>query len=269
MDGGSSCQNPPCLGASDPICATEPPPECVPPEETQLGHYCQIVADAVTDALDFYPLPDHLMVYPAVRTREELDINSIFLHLDRLELEPGRVLDYVYDFDGMGGRPILYVRDEAAIPFATVTELIEARGDYWTSTDDVMAEIHADGTGEGFIQLALFWLLGNQFYIYWHSNYGRREVVCSRFGAEAQALMIEEEVAWGSDRYLDAADRIRRLDVNPYFERDGDRVELSIVAFWLFGGANRLTIEAMVEHPHGLEQMNRVNVVAYDPGFMY
>ena len=43
-------------------------------------------------------LPDHFRDQNATRTGDEFDVNEYFSVLDRLSMEPGYVLDYVYCF---------------------------------------------------------------------------------------------------------------------------------------------------------------------------
>ena len=52
----------------------------------------------------------------------DFDVAGYLDVLDHLPVANGAVLEYVYNFDGMGGYRILYMRQENEEPFATVDE---------------------------------------------------------------------------------------------------------------------------------------------------
>jgi hypothetical protein len=208
------------------------------------------------------------MTFPAVRTGvDELDAQEIFTALDRLTLTEGYALDYVYVYDGHGGYPVLYLRGVEEEPFATRAELAIARGTDSGTPDtlSVLADVHADGTTEGVLQLALFWLLADQFYVFWHSNYDRRIVVCDRAGAERAAHSMESAPTETSG----AASEMRCLNVNPHFSRDGERFELSLAAFWNFGGVYRITASGLVDYPHEFTEKDRALLIENVPGYVF
>jgi len=51
--------------------------------------------------------------------------------------------------------------------------------------------LRVDGTAEGFLELALFHLMGNQFYLSWHAGYNDATAICDRPGLEAIISALE------------------------------------------------------------------------------
>ncbi len=100
-------------------------------------------------------------------------IPTVFVEvLTHLSMEPGYVLDYVYTFDGMGGYPTLFARPVDSPPYLSWADVPEHAEEY---LDHVMV----DDTPEGYLQYVMFSQNAEQFYLYWHSGYNDRGIVCN------------------------------------------------------------------------------------------
>ena len=85
------------------------------------------------------------------------DVNRYFAVLDRLSVEQGFILDWVYCFDGTGGSPKLYARPEGQPPLTSCSEV--------QNPDEYLDHIKTDGSKEGFFQLVLLKVVAEQFFL--------------------------------------------------------------------------------------------------------
>ena len=67
----------------------------------------------------------------------------------------------------------MYARPEAQEPFKTEAELEAA------PETGYLDYVQTDGSEEGFFQLALLTLMGDQFYLWWHANYNDQQIMAS------------------------------------------------------------------------------------------
>jgi hypothetical protein len=69
---------------------------------TLSSTYCQEVVNNLSGLINSLDFPDRLE-QDAEKTDQDFDVNQYFMVLDRLSMQPGYVLDYVYFSDGVGG----------------------------------------------------------------------------------------------------------------------------------------------------------------------
>lgn len=67
------------------------------------------------------PVPAALL--RIAKRSDDFDAMRYFDVFEHLSMEKGYVLDWVYDFDGIGGQPVLYARKAEHAPFASEAEL--------------------------------------------------------------------------------------------------------------------------------------------------
>ena len=195
---------------------------------------------ALTTDLEF---PNHFQEENAVRTGGEFDANRYFDILDHLSMETGYALDYVYQFDGMGGYPVLYARPLDAPPLRTFAEYEQAApGDY-------LEHVQADGTDEAFFQLTVLRVMGGQFYLYWHAGYFDHEVVAD--GARLDAL-LQETGEFCGEWQPQAQRQARALELAPVVEALNDRVAVTVVVFSKWRGFTSRTYTFAKTFPHQL-----------------
>ena len=141
-----------------------------------LTSHCHQVADGLEELWNSYDFPDHLddeVFEPQYPQEGDFDPNRYFEVLTHLSLPQGKVLDYVYEMDGMGGYPILYIRGENE-PQITERPEIGAYFDF----------IQLDGNPESYFEYAVFREYSSSFYLYWHANYDNRVLTCGESAME-------------------------------------------------------------------------------------
>ena len=229
----------------------------------------QTVVDQLKAMTRGMSIPRHLLDASQPRTAEDFDPNQLLLTLDRLSLEPGYTLDYFYHVDGLGAYPLLYAREETAAPFDS-----EAAYDLACYPTDggepcePYRHLVTDGTEEGYFQLVLMLIMGNQFYLDWHAGYNDLEVVAS---SERLESLIEEIGAddFGFPLTNEQARTVRRLDPAPVIEIDDAEAKVSVLVFTKWGGFYRYDLTFSLPAPYEIVDISSEVLVDYDCGVMY
>lgn len=238
---------------------------------------------------------------------------KVFPHLRLLE---GKMLDWVYDVNELGGGPILYSRNLNDPGFATVEEFVESireraqldevervqewyhqellklspagvpepdpifdspasgqdlkraqdreilegvlkermkafqQRDYWNFWREA---VFCDGSDEGFKELAAFYLMADQFFLFWHAKVMERKVYATR------AQMIQGLAELPPGFFMDLGepestreDAIGLLDPTPSVVRHGERVQVRLLVFEEGQGYVRKVFTFSEEEPHRL-----------------
>jgi hypothetical protein len=222
-------------------------------------------------ALQSLEIPDHLLAEDAAKTGEEFDVNEYFLVLDRLSVEAGYVLDYVYFYGGIGAEPILYARPVDQSPYVTYSGYQKAGGYPFGSEESrygYLEQVRVDDTEEGFFQFILLRIMGGQFYLFWHANYNDRAVICDR--AELERILVMPE-GYGSYQNLsdEQKEAARAIDLAPVVEMEDDVVVAKVVVFTKWGGFSRETYTINRSFPHAILDSAHEVLVAYDCGIEF
>jgi hypothetical protein len=188
------------------------------------------------------------------------DPNRYFDVFDLLRLESGHRFDYVYEFLGNSGQPLLYTRkDDRRIQ--SPHEYAEHFPD-WESRPPYLEGVSFDNSPLGFFQFALFCVEAPKFYLYWHSGYYDLELVCTR--AHLNGILQEiarTEAVNTSDR------RLLENELRPRVRMDGDSAEVKALSFTKWGGF--FTHRSRITWPNRLHDTQGEKLVAYDCGILF
>lgn len=230
----------------------------------------QSTIDALAALHDNLEFPDYLADGEARRPDQEFDVNDTFSVLSRLSVEPGYVLDYAYYSEFLGGQPVFYARPIDQAPYLTYAELVTATNTAAVSSrpGSYFDYLRVDGTAEGFFELALFHLMGSQFYLSWHANYNDATAICDRSGLEA-IISALEKTEFGQPITAAQARQARDLDLEPVVELGEDTVTVKLVFFTRWGGFLRKTFTFQRLSPHTLIDSGETELVPYDCGVMF
>jgi hypothetical protein len=167
------------------------------------------------------------------------DVNRYFDSFDRLKMDDGWVLDYVYYTTQGSAHPLLYARVKTNAPLPGVAAFEKAFGNT-TDENNVLSayldRVRTDGSRRGFIQLTALRLVGDQFYLYWHANYNDARIL-SRFPA------------WVS--------------------RSKTEVSVSLLVFSKWGGVARYKVRFNRSFPHKLLAEQCDTLIPYNCGIRY
>ncbi len=191
---------------------------------------------------------------------DKFDVNEYFQALSHLTLEDGFVLDYVYFAPGGGdGAPYVYARQKIETRFANYSEYEKA------SIDDYLSHILVDGTAEGFYELAVLSVMGEQFYLGWHFAYNDWEVVSSQERLDAIIELMKVNKSSMTDDQFEA---ILNLDVTPRVEFEGDNVQVWILLFTKHGGFYQRKFTIKRDFPHIMNEEDNL-LIEYNSGDVY
>jgi hypothetical protein len=236
---------------------------CNLPSNSPIDSPLQDTVDALSSVKAGQVIPDHLLTENAERIGEEFDPNLYFTALDHLSMEEGYILDYVYYYDGMGGRPVLYALNKGQqSPFRTYEEFATSP----QYADAFLDHVQADGTAESYFQLVLLSITGGQFYLDWHANYNDTRVVCD---TEALETLLNKVGSVGNEMTAATKARARRIDLEPIIEIGANSVSVQIVTFSKWGGFFRETYTLRRDFPHTFLDVEAEELVPYDCGIMF
>ena len=235
---------------------------CNLPAQPEIDSPLQDMVDAMAAIQAGLHTPEHLLVENAQRDGSEFDPNLYFTALTHLSMSPGYVLDYVYHYDGMGGRPVLYARPEGEALYRTYEDFA-ASG---LEDDSYLKAVVVDGTPESYFELVVLSIMGSQFYLDWHANYNDTRIVCDTAALES---LLDEIGSVGNE--MGAADqaRARRIDLEPVILVGEAAVQVQIVTFTKWGGFFRETYSLERPFPYTILDVQAEALVAYDCGIMY
>lgn len=214
-------------------------------------------------------IPAQLLEASQPRPADAFDPNQLLIPLDHLTLEPGYTLDYFYHVDGLGAYPLLYARREEDAPFtseaAYEVACYPADG---SKPCKPYRHLMTDGTEDGYFQLALMLLMGDQFYLDWHANYNDGEVIASSNRLET----LIEQISAGNFGYAFSNKQnkeARKLNLTPEIVIGEEETTVSVVLFTKWGGFYRYVVAFSTSTPYEMLGFTSELLVEYDCGVMF
>ena len=210
----------------------------------------------------------------------KFDVNRYFTVLDKLQLEPGLVLDWVYANHGIGGYPVLYARAGDAAPFADYAAYAgfpaNAREPPSVTAEGrerlrygYLEQIRAEDSPAGFFQLVVLRLLGDRFGLFWHEFYNEIALVCSQPGWQA---ILQREQQRGEPYTPPPADFIaaaEKIDFTPAITMSDTQVDVEVTTYCPFRGLERCHIEISRPFPHRILQQSATNLLQHSQHFLF
>ena len=224
----------------------------------------QAEVDALKSLTHSQPIPNFLTDPEIPQTGEVFDPNQLLVPLGHLSLQPGYTLDFVYRYDGIGGRPFIYAREVADPPLENYDEFLEATQDEVQYLDFVVC----DGTEEAYFQYILLSMMGDQFYLYWHAGYDDSEIIASRSHLET---LVEEMSTTEFGINFSASQKRQALKIQPapIVEFDEGKVNVRVVWFTKWGGFYESIYTLSQSAPHHILNLETTNLLEYDCGILF
>ena len=199
---------------------------------------------------------------------EGFDPNTYFDVFQHIQMEPGYVLDWVYQMDGLGGFPILYARVEGVERFHDLASY-ESAAEGSPGADELSYRNHLvlDGSDTSYIELAILLTIGGQFNLFWHANYND-----TSFDLTPERL---ESVIAGDYRLAnqplpdDVASQAREIELAPIVERGENQVSVGLVTFSNWGGFSRSTLTSPTSGVQTAITQSTEPLVPYSCGIMF
>jgi hypothetical protein len=231
----------------------------------------QRTVDGLRDLQGSLEIPDHLLEPGAVRNGTEFDVEQYFAILDRLDVEPGFVLDFVYCLGTYQGYPILYVRRTDEPGYTTCDAYraaVGSDGDEQGGTG-YLSRIRVDGSPEGFFQYVVLRIMGGQFYLHWHALEDDAQVVATGTRLEEALASVAGEMDEAEVSRARAADPTPRVSFGSLEDFGGEVAIVEVLAFTRWGGLLRHTYTISREFPHRFLGVDVETVAECDCAIMF
>lgn len=194
----------------------------------------------------------------------EFDANQYFNVLTHLSLKDGYSLDYVYQNDGLGASPVLYVRPADQPAYPSIKD-VPAN----TQLPDFHEYLEVEDTEQGYFEYVVMDIMASQFYLYWHANYNDTQIVCSPQDVDKITTKVNSGDFGNEFNFLQKA-RIRLLrNVEPAVNLRHNVVDVQVVTFTNWGGFYRQTYTINRTFPHTVVNIKQDILVPYDCGVMF
>ena len=162
------------------------------------------------------------------------DANQYLKVLNKLKMEDDYVIDYLYQATFSGGHPVLYARRKGDAKIENPKDGYSRK--FGRISDSYIERVKTDDSKEGFIQLATLYLIGGQFYQFWHSNYNDLKII-SR--------------------------------IPPQTEFSENEVTVTLVTFTKWGGYYLRKIKFNRLFPHKILSEERKQLISYSCGITF
>jgi len=214
-------------------------------------------------ALQPNDIPDYLLQENPQLHGDEFDPNQYFTALTHVSMEPGYVLDYIYQYDGLGAYPLLFARLADQDP-AQAREVFRQSG----NTDPFMNHVKTDGTELGYYEWAALALTSSQFYLFWHANYNDAVIVPD--GSTLEEIITANSAGdFGQPMDAQTLRDARALSLEPQISIGSDTVTGKLITFSKWGGFSERTYVLNKEFPHTVVNSDSKVVVPYDCGILF
>jgi hypothetical protein len=216
-------------------------------------------------------LPDHFMEENPTFMGGEFDVMAVFSILDHIWMADGYRLAYVYQYDFMGGHPILYAYQTDDSPYISYQEYMAERGECIQGDSgglncNYLSHVQTDGSELGYLQLLLLDVMGNQFYLFWHAEYNDTTFIATE---EALDQVIENIADPFISLTREQQAKARRIDPSPKVQIDEDSVSVQAVWFTKWGGFYESSYLIDLSSPDVISDSLTKNLVEYDCGLMF
>lgn len=247
------------------------------PSAPDLAAVCRADVDGINAMLSKLEYPQHLYDGDFSRHPEDFDPNQFLTVLTHLHMQEGYVLDYVAFQDGMGGKPLVYARLESDPPYPTYDDFMAAQAEVTPEENsysalnystDYLTHVQVDGSPESYLEYNLLAIYGDQWYLFWHSNYNDAMVLCDptdlgRANAEASSF--------GNDTGLpaDVKSAAKKLDFTPTVTITETEATVRYVYFTKWGGFIEEVFVLDPANPYTILNHTTTPLVEYNCGVMF
>lgn len=156
------------------------------------------------------------------------DVNQFFSIFDKVKIKPGFTLDYTYYLAGIGGEPLIYARKITA-PRISTSKYLNKYGR--PRTRPYLKYLIIENNPESFFQLAMFYQIIHQFYLYWHANYNDHRFIFNREMAEQILESIPEKGKRDEGINLEDRKKMKMLSYDPQVIITQKGADVSCVMF--------------------------------------
>jgi hypothetical protein len=217
------------------------------------------------------------------------DLTNYLRMFDRLTISSGKKCEMFYSYHLLGGNPIIYVIPDTL----NLTDYIENKinekpelrnelkneheieilrqnimdGFVYNSSARAFNNMIPDNTDEGYFQYLFFCVMGEQFALFWHSNYYKKRIICSKKDIKGVINEYRNNELFVVDKKL-----LKSLsDINPSPLIKSDETKCTITWYELetHKGLYRRTYEIDRKTPFKIREINKNKLLDIRITFVY
>ncbi len=220
------------------------------------------------------------------------NVDKYFGLFDKLRVDSSYKFDYYYFYFGDGGRPLLLAHKkevklttilerflvydfplpppppQKAESFDTTGKKKIVSNDFFSYADTVLTplpHIIVQDSKMGYFQYLVFYLIGDQFALFQHSNYGYIRLVCSK--EELDEIIKPADI--GNNLSYEQVEQAKTINPIPIIEFKKDSCYVNIVVFGAWDGFMRTTYSISRRYPHVINLISTDTLVKYHCGVMF
>ncbi len=206
---------------------------------------------------------------------KDFEVGQYFSTLNHIAIEEGYYLDYMFFYDELGGKPVLYSVKNGDGPFLYYEEYVAYLGEEmeWERSYmnlyysyDYLQHITIDDTPEGFFQYLILVMLGDQFDLFWHALYNDTIIICD--SSDINSVNSELE-AWDVEFPDESAAKGPDIELTPYVIFDTDTVKVRFIQFSKWGGYAESIYTLDRQAPYKLLDVEWNVLIEYDCGIAF
>jgi hypothetical protein len=257
-----------------PTSTTDPrPPETAVPIAT-----ARKIINSLAAVMPSGDVPQHFTAENGefVRAEGDFDANTYFGTLSHLSPEEGWVLDYLYQMQGIGGRPFVYARPSERPPYASFDEYVAATpGEPQNASGErrfareYLGHIQIDDSPEGYFQFVALLITANQFYLFGHAGYNDATIVYDKAFLE-EVISTAGSSFGGAGLPAEVREKAAQIDPTPTVDlSDESTAVVRLVTFSQWGGFTETKYTISRRFPHTFVAEETRTLVEYDCGVQF
>lgn len=224
--------------------------------------------------------------------KSNFKLDKYFDIFDKIDIEAGWAIDYLYQGSHLGAAPriIVYREDKKEEYSKKAFELSSMEEDEMSFRREVyeadelkkflnspdldenyLNHIKLDGSKESYFQFIILLSMASQFALFWHAATYDAEIVCT---TEAVKKILARKDSGNGEYYTIFSDeekvaKAKELNVEPEIEIKQDKVLIRLVSFTKWGGFFEIKYQIRKDFPHQIIDREKKNLLHFECGFVY
>lgn len=212
------------------------------------------------------------------------NLDTYINFFDKLQLEPNKKHFLSYLDGGLGGEPHLFIANkdfnldnylDQKVPYRwwrskfreQELKWIERHNFLFDSSNQARLNLTPVNTEVGLLQYLFFYQFGEQFALFWHSNYDEKYVVCSKDQIKKIIKEYSENEIFSSDKF-----ELKRLEeMNPeiHIELKEDLAIITWIECETHWGIFKKTYSINRSSPYNVCKLTEEKLATFSPNFFY
>ena len=201
----------------------------------------------------------------SIQTKLQFDIQKYIKSFDKLSVENGWILDYYYFYNGDAGKPVFFVR-RLLDNRDSLLKTFEHNDIYkYCDSNKVIDHLKVNDKDNGYYQLLIFDIIGEDFAKFWHSNYGNIDIICSKRALYKLANRNDDFHRFDSE----TRKKIKGIDYITSIKDYNDSITYRLLIFNSWNGLSENIFSINKKFPHKIRMISDSILVNYNCGILF